>query len=165
MLDIVGIIVGAGLFNKGLSILLVLVFCLSDCLAAQAPQFDAANLNEQRVRIEEGVLKADLVFIGRIVRVGPPPQFESGRGIASQQVVYKLLKILKGQLAGEEIEVWHLVNPGAVFSSQLAPGKELIAFVQKKGDKFWAAGSEAGAIPMSVQNVNTVMTMLERGGL
>jgi len=145
----------------GLSVAIIACW-LGGC--ANGPlRFDSPELNAQYPAIRDGVLKADAVFVGRIVRVGPPPSVESGRSIAFQEVVYEILAVLKGNLDGGDITVRHLVRPGDAFSAQLIQGRELVVFARQRGDDYWAAGSVAGAVPASKENVDAVKDILKEG--
>lgn len=138
------------------------VVCSLTACSAGSTHFDSPQLEAQASNIRHALSQAGLVFVGRIVSVGPPPQVESGRMIASQQVVYDILELLAGKAEKPRIEVRHLVRPKDPFSAQLTPGKKLIVFAQQKSGSYWAAGSAAGAIPASRQNVQAVKAILRR---
>jgi len=150
-------------FILRIGLIAALIALSTDAYASESLGFDSPALEAQSSTIRDGALQADAVFVGRIVEVGPAPQVESGRILASQAVVYEVLEVLKGKLEAGNITVRHLVKPDDPFSSQLVKGKELLVFAQQRGNEYWAAGSVAGAIPASQANVGAVKEILQKG--
>ncbi|MFC1716866.1 hypothetical protein ACFL6S_24580 [Candidatus Poribacteria bacterium] len=76
-----------------------------------------------------------VVFRGRVVEVGDPPNFWSGTLEVYQKVIYDVVEVQSGSLADSRIEVYHLiirgspdVEPGSprLAASLFAVGNELI---------------------------------------
>lgn len=85
--------------------------------------------------------RADLVFAGRVRRIGPPPGEYSGAATALQEVRYDVLRVFKGQVDGDarRAAVAHPIIALSATASRRAPrlseamftrGNELLVFAQ-----------------------------------
>jgi hypothetical protein len=65
-------------------------------------------------RMKKFAQKADFIVIAEVTEVPPPPLGElqpwSGIIASTQNVKYKVIKVLKGQVAGAQIEVMHYLQ-------------------------------------------------------
>lgn len=133
-------------------------------LMAAALPFDSPAFNARYTEIEQAIAQADVIFIGRVVSLGPLPKYDSGRGMASQTVVYELLDVLKGRVSDAEVTIRHLVGTQGAYISRVPVGSEHIVLARRLDDDLWAAGSEAGVIAASEQNIAAVRDLIARSG-
>src|SRR5215467_7470729 len=92
--------------------------CLSVSVALSAVaqvSFQDPFLNKGQKRLTSNLRQADLIFVGTVIHVGPPPKFKSGRFMALQEVRYKVDEVLKGALPGGTgaLKVQHVVVGGS----------------------------------------------------
>jgi len=70
----------------------------------------------------------DLLFVGRIVSIGPPPRVWIGFVVVRQDVTYDVLRVLRGAVSGPQIVVGHVVCTGSPTGDKSANSLDLAAF-------------------------------------
>lgn len=73
-------------------------------------------------KTSEAIDTANIIMVGEIVEVGPPPAFWSGLFAAYQDVRYKVIDVFKGTLPTKEVLVAHPVVHNSVTADKSHPG-------------------------------------------
>ncbi len=139
----------------------VLAFIFVSCATLSIPTFDNAYVNQNVEQIRSLTHRADLIFVGTVTKVNPSPRKVSGRVKYTQNVNYRVDKVLKGFYSHAEIDIEHVLvansrhlGPGneldqAVFST----GNKLIVMAVRRDQLFYEDVNENfGTIPYSPQN-------------
>lgn len=119
--------------------------------------------------------RGDLIFVGTVESVGPPPGQWSGPVATYQEVRYRVEETIKGTVAAHEIGVLHAVvrngptaEPGDVpgLSSWLfASGSKVVVMAVHDAFGPWVAPSEYfGAMPYSRLLVEQVRAAVRTSG-
>lgn len=104
--------------------------------------------------------RRDLIFVGVVEAIGPPPRAWGGQQGAYQEVVYRVERILAGLPPGGLVAIRHavvrdspLAHPGdapGLSTTLFAPGSRLVVMAVRDSLGSWAAPSEHfGAMPHS----------------
>lgn len=62
-------------------------------------------VSQTDLRLKSLPCQADLIVLGEVVEVGPPPGFWSGQFPAAQALRYKVTEVLKGELAVNKLDI------------------------------------------------------------
>jgi hypothetical protein len=84
----------------------------ADAPAPQEPAVnpvDALMLGSPDSLFLAQVSKASAVFVGKLVEVGPPPTSYSGYNVSMQALTYEVVRVLRGDVAGPKITVYHVI--------------------------------------------------------
>ena len=133
-----------------------------------AGRFDDDLLNKNSFRIKANAKVADLIFVGTITTLGPPPRREPLKAI--QTVTYALDHTVKGSPSGSLVNVAHRVvsgsrhadpTAGQLSETMFAPGRTLIVFVKKGNSAFEDFDENLGTIPYSRSNEKALVKLLK----
>ncbi|HSE41654.1 MAG TPA: hypothetical protein VLH08_12905 [Acidobacteriota bacterium] len=135
-------------------------------------QISSGAFKEQE-RLQRITQESDLIFVGTVIEVGPPPKDWSGYMSSYQTVRYKIEQILKGQYDAPEISIEHIVvhgsktaEPGETPKLSTAifyPGASLIVSAGRPDVNRWTSGNEViGAVPNSADWLRRVEALLPR---
>lgn len=116
---------------------------------------------------ERRARESELIFVGAVERLGPPPPHWSGYYASHQQVWYRVDETIKGAVAERELVVSHLVvknsptaDPdGAVGLSRrlFADGARLLVMARAATEGQCSSPSERfGAMPLSAALVEQI---------
>ena len=157
--------------TRGASCLIVLVALF----ALPQVSFQDPFLNKGQERLTSNLRRADLIFVGTVVHVGPTPKFRSGGFMALQAVRYKVEKVLKGVLpAGTaELDVQHVVVGGSrtadrspkanrLSPSVFAPGSRLVVVARRESSMWLGSDEDYGVIPATDSNLVAIKELLNR---
>jgi hypothetical protein len=109
--------------------------------------------NQKWVKLATNV---DLILVAEVKQVGPTPGFWSGLFAASQRIRFKVVKVLKGNLKADEVEVeYYLVKNDELVDNErprLSPeifkaGNQVVLFLKadrKRRSKSFAADQNCG---------------------
>lgn len=109
--------------------------------------------------IRDSVRAADLIVIGSVTAIGPPPPAWSGMFAAWQRVDYRVVRWLKraaDAAPAQAISVFHPVVSGAPTADPTAPrlrqsvfypGAELILFLRRADGRLEVFDEHRGALP------------------
>lgn len=94
--------------------------------------------------------RADAVFVGEVMDMGPPPPSWSGVFLMTQRVSYQVLEVLKGTFQAATIDVHHIVLEGAPTAGPqpglsrdlFRPGNRLVVLVELVRDVYDDTKSE-----------------------
>ena len=167
--------------RRGASCLIVLValFPLTQV------SFQDPFLNEGQKRLTSNLKLADLVFVGTVVHVGPPPKFKSGGFMALQEVRYKVDEVLKGQepelspccgvlfAKTSGLGVQHVVVGGSrtadpspeanrLSPSLFAVGSRLVVIAKRESSMWLGSDEDYGVIAATDSNVAAIKELLNR---
>ncbi len=115
------------------------LLCCVLCCGVPAAEGEATGKQELN-RVQGMVDRADLILVGQIMRVGPPPRRFSGSQWVSQRVEYKVVEMLAGTPRLDRAKVDHPIvfnSPDATKGGRLVPlkyhrGKRLIIFLERR---------------------------------
>jgi len=151
---------------------LILIVALS---ALAQVSFQDPFLNKGQKRLASNLRRADLVFVGTVVHVGPPPKFRSGRFMALQEVRYKVEDVLKGALPGGTgaLKVQHVVVGGSRTADPspeanrlspivFAPGSRLVVVASRQSSMWLGSDEDYGVIPATDLNLVAIKELLKR---
>ena len=149
-----------------------MLFALIPLEANAADRAARPDMPDQNATIRENVEKADLIVVGRITAVGPPPPAWSGMFAAWQRVDYRIMRWLKKpdkEEVRDTIPVFHLVVAGAPTADPASPrlnprifrpGAELILFLREVNDRYEVFDEHLGAMPNEAKWLRPVETAL-----
>jgi hypothetical protein len=133
----------------------------------------ASDPNDQRLaRIEASVSRAELIFKGSVVSVGPPPPFEGGGFAAIQKVSYLVEELLLGDLpVGEPVIIELFVVRGSrtaesgknELSKQFFAKNSVHLVIAKSAHGVWESVDEDyGTLAATPENELLVRTMMDK---
>jgi len=139
------------------SIAMVVLSALIPLDRPESAEMPRSLSDPMKAALSENYRKAELVLVGRVVRIGPPPPAWSGSYAAFQEVRYRLLRTLKGNLASdaEEFAVAHPVVAQSTTADAPKPGlsrllfardAELVLFLHRSGSHLEAFDENLGAV-------------------
>jgi len=132
--------------------------------AEQSAPFDDAFVEARSALVRTIGQASELVIVGTVVTVGPPPPAWSGRLRARQAVALKVERVLKGFAPEPTVTVYEPVvsnsrlaatTPAPGLSSKIfRPGNLLIIFARKgePPETFDGVDENVGAFPSSPRN-------------
>ncbi len=111
---------------------------------------------------------SDLILVGKVLKVGPPPLRWSGYILASQKVKYQKLEVLQGEYLEEQIEVYHDINMASkdvdlekvcLLENIFKEGNILILFLEfdKDYDRYFPSDGSLIATPENIDLVNSII--------
>ena len=135
--------------------------------------FQDPFLNKGQKRLTSNLRRADLIFVGTVVHVGPPPKFRSGGFMALQEVRYKVENVLKGVLpAGTaELDIQHVVVGGSrtadaspeanrLSPTVFAPGSHRVVIARRESSMWLGSDEDYGVIAASDSNLTAIKQLL-----
>ena len=142
----------------------------------QPAKFDDPALNRGVGRMLTAVKRAELIFVGAVRSLGPPPRVKSGRVKALQTVTYRVQDVLKGQLedTAKEVIIHHVVvgrsrtgHPGPD-KNELSPtlfqlGSVLVVMASREridGMVWVSVDEDVGTFPATAQNLDAIKKLL-----
>ena len=157
--------------RRGASCLIVLValFPLTQV------SFQDPFLNEGQKRLTSNLKLADLVLVGTVVHLGPPPKFKSGGFMALQEVRYKVDEVLNGVLPAKtsELDVQHVVVGGSrtadpspeanrLSPSLFAVGSRLLVIAKRESSMWLGSDEDYGVIAPTDSNLRVIKQFLSQ---
>ena len=146
--------------------------CLSVLVALSAlaqVSFQDPFLNNGQKRLTSNLRQADLIFVGTVIHVGPPPRFKSGGFMALQEVRYKVDEVLNGVLPAKtsELDVQHVVVGGSrtadpspeanrLSPSVFAVGSRLVVIAKRESSMWLGSDEDYGVIAATDSNVAAI---------
>jgi hypothetical protein len=137
--------------------------------------FEDLSVNKGSEKIEASIKKADLIFVGKVSSIGPPPRLRSGGFMATQATQYEVEEVLKGTMSTRrhEIEIQHIVISGSstgdpspeanrLSSRIFASGNRLIIFATKKPSMWLGFDENYQVIPTNDSNIATIKRLVNQ---
>ena len=131
-------------------------------------------------KIDIDVLKyrvgnSDLILLGKVLKIGPPPLRWSGYILASQKVKYKILEVLKGKYLKKQLEVGHDINmaskdvdleKASLLENTFKEGNILILFLKFDKDygHYWPSDRTLIATQENIDLVKSLIASGEESG-
>ena len=127
--------------------------CLLVLPILSAVQFGCGTCSRPSLDTLAAVKSHDLVFRGRVLRVGEPPGYFSGLFLAYQVVDYQVLEVYKGSPGGDQVSIFHVIigngsserrTPPGLDPAGVSKGRELLIFAQGEvgGGRFMVYGDD-----------------------
>lgn len=149
-----------------ITLLIILVALCASCTAIvpRAARFDDPFIDARHTLVRMIGQEAELVFVGTVISVGPPPPAWSGKMRARQAVAFGVERVLKGLVPGPTVTVYEpVVANSRLAASTVEPGlsptlfrsgNRLIVFARKgiPPETFDGTDENVGVIPSSPQN-------------
>jgi hypothetical protein len=157
---------------------LLLALCLSgillDCYGAgaQTIEFDDPFLDAHVDLVRQVARESELVFVGKVVLVGPAPSAWSGRMRARQAVAISVDRVLKGFAPEPTITIYEPVvadsrlaaigRAPALSQTLFATGNNLIVFARRAmtPEMFDGPDENVGVVPSTAANVRAIRKVL-----